>query len=51
MFHWGNYSDVFGNTLFQLAPFALLAFALGWAAWRTRSVYLSWGMYLMHNPL
>ena len=46
--HWGNL-DQFGNNPLQLAPYLLLGATLGWAAWRTGSLGLPFGIHWANN--
>ena len=46
--HWGNL-DQFGNNPLQLAPYLLLGATLGWAAWRTGSLWLPFGIHWANN--
>jgi CAAX protease family protein len=46
--HWGNLTQ-FGNNPLQLAPYLLLGSTLGWAAWRSGSLWLPFGMHWTNN--
>ena len=46
--HWGNLAQ-FGNNPLQLAPYLLLGTTLGWAAWRTGSLWLPFGIHWTNN--
>ena len=46
--HWGNLTQ-FGNNPLQLAPYLLLGATLGWAAWRSGSLWLPLGMHWANN--
>ena len=46
--HWGNLAQ-FGDNPLQLAPYLMLGTTLGWAAWRTGSLWLPFGMHWANN--
>ena len=46
--HWGNLTQ-FGNNPLQLVPYLLLGATLGWAAWRSGSLWLPFGMHWANN--
>jgi hypothetical protein len=46
--HWGNLTQ-FGDDPLQLAPYLLLGTTLGWAAWRSGSLWLPFGMHWANN--
>jgi membrane protease YdiL (CAAX protease family) len=46
--HWGNLTQ-FGHNPLQLAPYLLLGTTLGWAAWRSGSLWLPFGMHWANN--
>jgi membrane protease YdiL (CAAX protease family) len=46
--HWGNLTQ-FGNNPLQLAPYLLLGTTLGWAAWRSGSLWLPLGIHWANN--
>ncbi|MGB7981332.1 MAG: CPBP family intramembrane glutamic endopeptidase [Candidatus Nanopelagicales bacterium] len=46
--HWGNL-DRYGRNPLQLIPYLLMGATLGWAAWRSGSLWLPFGIHWANN--
>ena len=49
LLHLGNLASSYGGSILQIVPYVVMGFGFGWAAWRTGSLWMSFGMHWFNN--